>query len=169
MSYLNPDEYLLEEFLRNVSHRVRERCHFCYSIRLEATAREAKDQAFLREIFVNACDYFTTVLAPGSDAAHADHVAVVPVDEAVSKRREEDRRGEQDDEEAGPDEGAPGMEDGLLHGSRPVAVMVTGAGSAGAAGLAVPEIAGCGPLVVGSPAREDLFPVRSAFVRSSFA
>ena len=38
------DEYLLEEFLRNVSHRVKERCQFCYSIRLEATAREARNR-----------------------------------------------------------------------------------------------------------------------------
>lgn len=35
---------------------------------------EAKDQAFLREIFINACDYFTTVLAPGSDAEHYNHI-----------------------------------------------------------------------------------------------
>lgn len=35
---------------------------------------DTKDQGFLREIFVHACDYFTTVLAPGSDAAHADHI-----------------------------------------------------------------------------------------------
>ena len=32
------------------------------------------DQAFLREITVNACDYFTTVLAPGSDSYHANHL-----------------------------------------------------------------------------------------------
>jgi four helix bundle protein len=40
------DEYLLEEFLRNVSYRVNERCQFCYSFRLEATAREAKERGF---------------------------------------------------------------------------------------------------------------------------
>lgn len=34
----------------------------------------AADQAFLREITVNACDYFTTVLAPGSDSYHANHI-----------------------------------------------------------------------------------------------
>ena len=33
-----------------------------------------RDQEFLREIFVNACDYFTTVLAPGSDAYHYNHI-----------------------------------------------------------------------------------------------
>lgn len=49
---------------------------------------EAKDQAFLREIFVNACDYFTTVLAPGSDAAHADHIHMdlARHDEAYKRR-----------------------------------------------------------------------------------
>lgn len=35
---------------------------------------DSKDQAFLREIFVNACEYFTTVLAPGSDAEHYNHI-----------------------------------------------------------------------------------------------
>jgi predicted adenine nucleotide alpha hydrolase (AANH) superfamily ATPase len=34
-------EYLLEEFLRNTSHRVEERCGYCYQVRLEAAAREA--------------------------------------------------------------------------------------------------------------------------------
>ncbi len=40
------DEYLLEEFLRNVSHQVDERCGYCYRIRLEATAHEAKKNSF---------------------------------------------------------------------------------------------------------------------------
>jgi epoxyqueuosine reductase len=40
------DEYLLEEFLRAVSHRVGERCAVCYGIRLEATASEAKERGF---------------------------------------------------------------------------------------------------------------------------
>lgn len=35
---------------------------------------QTRDQEFLREIFVNACDYFTTVLAPGSDAYHYNHI-----------------------------------------------------------------------------------------------
>ena len=34
----------------------------------------ARDQAFLREIASDACDYFTTVLAPGSDSYHANHI-----------------------------------------------------------------------------------------------
>jgi hypothetical protein len=56
------DDYLLEEFLRNVSHRVKERCQFCYSVRLEATAREAKDKAF---------DGFSTTLLQSTHQNHA--------------------------------------------------------------------------------------------------
>ena len=56
------DEYLLEEFLKNVSHRINERCRFCYSIRLEATAREAKDQGF---------DGFSTTLLQSTHQNHA--------------------------------------------------------------------------------------------------
>lgn len=37
---------------------------------------DARDQAFLREIAMDACDYFTTVLAPGSDSYHANHIHV---------------------------------------------------------------------------------------------
>lgn len=37
---------------------------------------DAHDQAFLREIAVDACDYFTTVLAPGSDPYHANHIHI---------------------------------------------------------------------------------------------
>ena len=40
------DEYLLEEFLRNVSHRVEDRCGYCYDIRLQATAKEGKERGF---------------------------------------------------------------------------------------------------------------------------
>ena len=55
------DEYLLEEFLRNVSHRVKERCQYCYSVRLEATAREAKKNAF---------DGFSTTLLQSTHQNH---------------------------------------------------------------------------------------------------
>ena len=34
---------------------------------------EEAERAFLREVFVGACRYFTTVLGPGSDAFHYDH------------------------------------------------------------------------------------------------
>jgi epoxyqueuosine reductase len=56
------DEYLLEEFLRNVSHRVEERCQYCYSLRLESTACEAKKNAF---------DGFSTTLLQSTHQNHA--------------------------------------------------------------------------------------------------
>lgn len=34
---------------------------------------DTPESAFLREIFIRACDSFTTVLGPGSDAFHYDH------------------------------------------------------------------------------------------------
>ncbi|MGB9628437.1 MAG: epoxyqueuosine reductase QueH [Thermodesulfobacteriota bacterium] len=58
------DEYLLEEFLRNVSHRVERRCEYCYSVRLEATAREASDKGF---------DHFSTTLLQSN---HQDHFLI---------------------------------------------------------------------------------------------
>ncbi len=56
------DEYLLEEFLKNVSHRLQERCRYCYSIRLEATAREAMERHF---------DQFSTTLLQSHQQNHA--------------------------------------------------------------------------------------------------
>ena len=46
LEILYQDEYLLEEFLRNVAPRPEERCRYCYRVRLEATAREAKGRRF---------------------------------------------------------------------------------------------------------------------------
>jgi predicted adenine nucleotide alpha hydrolase (AANH) superfamily ATPase len=40
------NEYLLEAFLMNVALHPEERCRYCYSVRLEATAREAKRSRF---------------------------------------------------------------------------------------------------------------------------
>ena len=40
------DEYLLEEFLRNVAPSPEKRCQYCYTVRLEAAAREAKKEPF---------------------------------------------------------------------------------------------------------------------------
>ena len=37
-------------------------------------SRDPAEQEFLREVFVGACRYFTTVLGPGSDAFHYDHL-----------------------------------------------------------------------------------------------
>jgi predicted adenine nucleotide alpha hydrolase (AANH) superfamily ATPase len=56
------DEYLLEEFLKNVSHRVEERCRYCYSVRLEATAQEAKKKGL---------DQFSTTLLQSTHQNHA--------------------------------------------------------------------------------------------------
>lgn len=55
------DEYLLEEFLRNVSHRVEERCPYCYALRLGAVAQEAKARKF---------DQYSTTLL---QSTHQDH------------------------------------------------------------------------------------------------
>lgn len=45
------------------------------SIRIESLVdAEGAEREFLRAISAAACGYFTTVLGPGSDAAHADHL-----------------------------------------------------------------------------------------------
>lgn len=67
------DEYLLEEFLRNVSHRVDQRCHYCYQLRLEATAREAKQKAF---------DQFSTTLL---QSAHQNHALIRETGERIAR------------------------------------------------------------------------------------
>ena len=66
------DEYLLEEFLRNVSHREKERCRYCYSIRLEATAQEAKRKGF---------DQFSTTLL---QSTHQDHALIKETGERIA-------------------------------------------------------------------------------------
>jgi len=55
------DEYLLEEFLKNVAPCVPERCSYCYSLRLEATAQEAKKRKF---------DQFSTTLLQSTHQNH---------------------------------------------------------------------------------------------------
>ena len=40
------DAYPLEEFLRNVSFREGERCRYCYYMRLDRTARTARNEGF---------------------------------------------------------------------------------------------------------------------------
>jgi len=67
------DEYLLEEFLRNVSHRVKERCQYCYSVRLEATAHEAKKNAF---------DGFSTTLL---QSTHQNHDLIKETGERIAR------------------------------------------------------------------------------------
>ena len=70
------NEYLLEEFLRNVSHQVEERCRYCYSVRLEATAREAKKEAF---------DGFSTTLL---QSTHQNHQLIKETGERLAKEIE---------------------------------------------------------------------------------
>jgi len=67
------DEYLLEEFLRNVSHRVKERCQYCYSVRLDATAHEAKKNAF---------DGFSTTLL---QSTHQNHDLIKETGERIAR------------------------------------------------------------------------------------
>ena len=67
------DEYLLEEFLKSVSSRVEERCQYCYSLRLEATAREAKDRAF---------DQFSTTLL---QSTHQNHAKIKETGERIAQ------------------------------------------------------------------------------------
>jgi hypothetical protein len=67
------DEYLLEEFLKNVSHRVEERCSYCYSIRIEATAREGKKNEF---------DAFSTTLL---QSTHQDHALIKEIGERLAR------------------------------------------------------------------------------------
>jgi predicted adenine nucleotide alpha hydrolase (AANH) superfamily ATPase len=67
------DEYLLEEFLRNVSQRPEERCQYCYLVRLEATAREAKKSGF---------DQFSTTLL---QSTHQNHQLIKETGERVAK------------------------------------------------------------------------------------
>jgi hypothetical protein len=45
-------------------------------VSVEKGWRNPADQEFLREVFVGACRYFTTVLAPGSDAEHYNHIHI---------------------------------------------------------------------------------------------
>jgi predicted adenine nucleotide alpha hydrolase (AANH) superfamily ATPase len=66
------DEYLLEEFLRNVSGRPEERCQYCYWVRLEATAREAKRRGF---------DAFSTTLL---QSTHQNHPLIKETGERIA-------------------------------------------------------------------------------------
>lgn len=67
------DEYLLEEFLKNVSHRVKERCQYCYTVRLESTAQEAKKMFF---------DGFSTTLLHSS---HQNHTLIKETGERIGQ------------------------------------------------------------------------------------
>ena len=73
LDFILRDEYLLEEFLRNVSHRVDDRCRYCYRVRLEATASEAKEKGFER--------FSTTLL----ESSHQNHALIKETGEEVAK------------------------------------------------------------------------------------
>jgi hypothetical protein len=58
------------------------------SIRVEALPNSAgAERTFLRAISASACGYFTTVLGPGSDAAHADHLHLDVAERSVAEFR----------------------------------------------------------------------------------
>jgi len=67
------EEYLLEEFLRDVSHHEKERCQYCYRLRLRAAAQEAKDQGF---------DAFSTTLL---ESVHQNHTLIKETGERMGK------------------------------------------------------------------------------------
>jgi predicted adenine nucleotide alpha hydrolase (AANH) superfamily ATPase len=67
------EEYLLEEFLKNVSPRPEERCQYCYTTRLGDTAQEAKRGGF---------DQFSTTLL---QSAHQNHLQIKETGEHLSK------------------------------------------------------------------------------------
>lgn len=71
LEVLYRDEYLLEEFLKNTSHHPRERCQYCYSLRLEAVAREARRRQF---------DQFSTTLL---QSTHQDHGQIKETGERI--------------------------------------------------------------------------------------
>jgi hypothetical protein len=48
---------------------------------------EGPERAFLRAISASACGYFTTVLGPGSDAAHADHLHLDMAERSTAEYR----------------------------------------------------------------------------------
>jgi hypothetical protein len=48
---------------------------------------EGAEREFLRAISTSACGYFTTVLGPGSDAAHADHLHLDSAERSTAEFR----------------------------------------------------------------------------------
>lgn len=67
-------DYPLEEFLRNVAFREENRCLYCYTTRLEATARTAKKSGF---------DAFTTTLLYSK---RQKHDVIKGVAESISRK-----------------------------------------------------------------------------------
>jgi predicted adenine nucleotide alpha hydrolase (AANH) superfamily ATPase len=46
LSIMYSDEYRMEEFLRNVAFREKDRCRYCYYDRLQHSAHKAKEEGF---------------------------------------------------------------------------------------------------------------------------
>ena len=67
------DDYLLEEFLQNVSYRVEQRCGYCYDLRLQATAREGKERGF---------EAFSSTLL---QSTHQNHALIREIGERVAR------------------------------------------------------------------------------------
>ena len=67
------EDYLLEEFIRGVAHRVPDRCAFCYQMRLRRTAGEAREKGF---------DAFSTTLLV---SPYQKHDLIKEVGGAVAK------------------------------------------------------------------------------------
>ncbi len=74
LEVLYRDEYLLEEFLKNVSQRPEARCQYCYWMRLGATAEEAKKRGF---------DRFSTTLL---QSAYQNHALIKEIGEQVGEK-----------------------------------------------------------------------------------
>ncbi|MGC8718812.1 MAG: epoxyqueuosine reductase QueH [Thermodesulforhabdaceae bacterium] len=68
------EDYPLEEFLRNVAFREENRCLYCYTIRLETTAKTAKKSGF---------DAFTTTLLYSK---RQKHDIIKTIAESVSRK-----------------------------------------------------------------------------------
>lgn len=66
------DEYGLVEFVRTVAGQEHERCGYCYRVRLDATARRAKElgmDGFTTSLLVSPYQKFDTILEAGQAAA----------------------------------------------------------------------------------------------------
>lgn len=62
------DEYGLKEFLRNIVGREDNRCEYCYSVRLEETAKKAKEinaDAFTTSLLVSPYQKFDAIISIG--------------------------------------------------------------------------------------------------------
>jgi predicted adenine nucleotide alpha hydrolase (AANH) superfamily ATPase len=70
------DEYVLEDFLRQVVYKETERCRQCYEIRLRASARKAKEIG---------CEAFTTTLLV---SPYQNHALIKTVGEQIAKEEE---------------------------------------------------------------------------------